>query len=40
MSPHLPPFALWWALPTADYYGDSVTLGLAPTPFKVLIHET
>jgi len=21
---------LWLALPTSDYYGDSVTLGLAP----------
>jgi hypothetical protein len=30
MSPHLSPFAMWPALPTADYYGDSVTLGLAP----------
>ena len=29
-SAHLSPFALWWALPTADYYEDSVTLGLAP----------
>ena len=27
--PRLSPFALWRALPTADYYGDSVTLGLA-----------
>jgi hypothetical protein len=30
MSPSLSPFAMWPALPTADYYGDSVTLGLAP----------
>jgi len=30
MSPRLSPFAMWWALPTSDYYGDSVTLGLAP----------
>jgi len=30
MSPSLSPFALWPALPTSDYYGDSVTLGLAP----------
>ena len=30
ISPHLSPFAMWWALPTPDYYGDSVTLGLAP----------
>jgi len=30
MSPRLSPFALWLALPTSDYYGDSVTLGLAP----------
>src|SRR5262245_64634057 len=29
-SDHLSPFAMWPALPTADYYGDSVTLGLAP----------
>src|SRR5262249_13013125 len=29
-SDHLSPFAMWWALPTADYYGDSVTMGLAP----------
>ena len=26
----LPPFARWPALPAADYYGGSVTLGLAP----------
>jgi hypothetical protein len=30
MAPSLSPFALWPALPAADYYGDSVTLGLAP----------
>ena len=30
MSPSLSPFATWPALPTSDYYGDSVTLGLAP----------
>jgi hypothetical protein len=30
MSPSLSPFAMWPALPTADSYGDSVTLGLAP----------
>jgi len=29
-SDHLSHFAMWWAFPTADYYGDSVTLGLAP----------
>ena len=27
---HLSPFAMWRAFPTSDYYGDSVTLGLAP----------
>ena len=27
---HLPPFALWPALPAADYYGGSVALGVAP----------
>ena len=26
----LPPFAMWPAFPTADYYGGSVALGLAP----------
>ena len=26
----LSPFALGWAFPIADYYGDSVALGLAP----------
>ena len=30
MSPSLSPFAMWPALPTSDYYGDSVTMGLAP----------
>ncbi len=29
-SDHLPPFAMWPAFPAADYYGGSVTLGLAP----------
>src|SRR5262249_47739598 len=29
-SGHLPPLAMWPALPTADYHGDSVTVGLAP----------
>ena len=29
-SDHLSPFAMWPALPTADYYGDSVALGVAP----------
>ena len=28
-SDHLSPFAMWRAFPTSDYYGDSVTLGLA-----------
>src|SRR5439155_20287285 len=27
---HLPPFAMWSAFPTSDYYGGSVTIGLAP----------
>ena len=27
---HLPPFAMWPAFPTADYYEGSVTIGLAP----------
>ena len=27
---HLSPFAMCPALPDSDYYGDSVTLGLAP----------
>ena len=26
----LPPFALWPAFPTSDYYGDSVAVGHAP----------
>ena len=30
MAPGLSPFATWPALPAADYYGDSVTVGLAP----------
>ena len=30
MSPSLSPFAMWPALPTSDYYEDSVALGLAP----------
>jgi hypothetical protein len=30
MSPGLSPFATWPALPASDYYGDSVTSGLAP----------
>jgi hypothetical protein len=38
---HLPPFAMWSAFPTADYYGGSVTLGLAPCrPSRVLTHST
>ena len=28
-SGHLSPFAMWTALPSADYYGDSVAVGLA-----------
>src|SRR5262245_34253686 len=28
-SGHLSPFAMWTALPSADYYGDSVAIGLA-----------
>jgi hypothetical protein len=27
---HLPPFAMWLAFPTADYYGGSVAMGLSP----------
>ena len=27
---HLPPFAMWAALPPSDYYGGSVAVGLAP----------
>jgi hypothetical protein len=39
-SDHLSPFAMWPAFPASDYYGDSVTLGLAPVrpsrvPFDV-----
>jgi hypothetical protein len=30
MVPSLSPFAMWPALPAADYYEDSVTMGLAP----------
>ena len=30
VSPSLSPFATWPALPAANYYGDSVTMGLAP----------
>jgi hypothetical protein len=30
MSSSLSPFAMWPALPASDYYGDSVTVGLAP----------
>ena len=30
LSDHLSPFALWTALPSADYYEDSVAVGLAP----------
>jgi len=26
---HLSPFAMWTALPSSDYYGDSVAVGLA-----------
>ncbi len=26
---HLPPFALWTAFPSSDYYGDSVAVGRA-----------
>ncbi len=29
-SSHLAPFAVWSAFPTADYYGASVAVGLAP----------
>lgn len=27
---HLPPFAIWPAVPVSDYYGDSLARGLAP----------
>ena len=27
---HLPPFAMWPAFPTSDYYEGSVAIGLAP----------
>jgi hypothetical protein len=30
LSPSLSPFATWPAFPAFDYYGDSVTMGLAP----------
>jgi hypothetical protein len=30
MSLSLSPFAMWTALPSSDYYGDSVTMRLAP----------
>jgi len=29
LSDHLSPFAVYWALPSSDYYGDSVAIGLA-----------
>ncbi len=29
LSGHLFPFAMWPALPTSDYYGNSVAIGLA-----------
>jgi hypothetical protein len=29
LSDHLSPFAVWTALPSSDYYGDSVAVGLA-----------
>src|SRR5262249_20694150 len=28
-SDHLSPFAMWTTLPSSDYYGDSVAVGLA-----------
>src|SRR3954447_13671063 len=38
---HLSPFAVWTAFPSADYYGDSVTLGLAPRGrSRILAPET
>src|SRR5437588_1741728 len=38
---HLPPFAMWPAFPTSDYYGGSVTIGLAPhRPSHVLTQTT
>jgi hypothetical protein len=27
---NLPPFAMWPAFPTSDYYGGSVAVGVAP----------
>ena len=27
---HLPPFAMWPAFPTSDYYGGSVPVGVVP----------
>ena len=30
MSPGLSPFAMYQAFPDADYYGDSVAMGVAP----------
>jgi hypothetical protein len=27
---YLPPFALWTAFPSSDYYGDSVPMRLSP----------
>jgi hypothetical protein len=27
---HLPPFAMWSAFPTSDYYGGSVAMGVSP----------
>jgi hypothetical protein len=29
-SRHLPPFAMWTAFPSSDYYGGSVAIGLSP----------
>src|SRR5262249_28280960 len=37
---HLPPFAVWPAFPTSDYYEGSVAIGLAPCRRShVLGHE-
>src|SRR5262249_57455356 len=37
---HLPPFAVWPAFPTSDYYEGSVAMGLAPCRRShVLRHE-
>src|SRR5207249_9950691 len=30
LSGYLPPFAMWTAFPSPDYYGGSVAIGLAP----------